>query len=420
MRKFITATLLAGCLLTGRLAPAATLEVTHSPTTSQFATVSDALGAATTGDVVEIIDNSAPFVEAILFQGTTGVTIQGRDGLTPRPTIKGVANTYHIASEQGTYPNGATITGVGASGNVLRNLIIDGSANNLVCDSRFGLASLENVDVLLGAGMTPKKGFLNSANDLSLTNVKISGEGNGIEHWFTGTLTLNKVRVETGRAGSNFDEGIALDMHHGNVNATDCYFSTSVITHTVRFTFADEIANNAAVDTFTNCLFTSTYGGPDLTLLVTCKQHTNFTQPRNLTFDNCDFIGNTKVDPNPIVAAVGSEVQLTQLHVVDSIIYGIPQSWFANYVPLDAAKTIEDYNIFQKTVYDAATNKFTPGSHSKILADTDLLFVDPAKGDFQVFPTSLAATLNSTGTPAWAGSQGVSTVPVELSSFTAE
>ena len=68
------------------------LEVTHTPQEGQYDTVQGAIYAALEGDIVRIIDNSAPFVEQVTLD--RAITLEGLQTLSPRPTIEGTSDSY--------------------------------------------------------------------------------------------------------------------------------------------------------------------------------------------------------------------------------------------------------------------------------------------------------------------------------------
>jgi Na+/H+ antiporter NhaD/arsenite permease-like protein len=64
-------------LSTLSFAAGVTREVKHAPGAGQYATITAALADSANGDTIEIVDNSAPFAEAVFFDGKTDITIQG-------------------------------------------------------------------------------------------------------------------------------------------------------------------------------------------------------------------------------------------------------------------------------------------------------------------------------------------------------
>ena len=165
----------AGLLVCGT-AHAALREVTHTPSAGQYGSVAAALAVATDNDVIEIIDNSAVFTGAVHINGAVlsknNLTLRGKAGLNPRPTItgNGMANPFDGGVRTVfTYQNAVDNL-------VVQNLIFQGTASDdVVLDARFwNGGTFTNCDFLAVSGWNAVR----SQVATTFNNCVISGANN--------------------------------------------------------------------------------------------------------------------------------------------------------------------------------------------------------------------------------------------------
>lgn len=198
-------------------ASAATLEVTHSPGAEQYDSVNAALAVATDNDVIEIIDNSAAFVEAVVVDGTTlsknNLTLRGQAGLDPKPVIQGPSSP-----ESTTWDLGMTMVFSYGGANVdnlqVANIRFEANGAGTCVDARFwNGATFDNCELIGGVFNSVRSQVASTLN-----NCYLEGGYNIVEHFFGGPLALNNCTVRGGSSG-------AMLLHSGTLNVDSCYIA---------------------------------------------------------------------------------------------------------------------------------------------------------------------------------------------------
>lgn len=383
----------------------------HSPA-GDFTTLAAALDGAAHGTCITVIDNSAPFVADVDLATTNGITIQGLDTLDPRPTLKAT----------GTQLFGLRLSG--ASRNfTLRNLIVDassvgGAGAYAVALTDGGPSRIENCRILAGAAVDAA---VRSQNDRLLRDCEIVCQTPGspaLSQNVNGGFLVRDCRVES--AGS------ALDLAGGAALLEETYLS------------GDDSPTLDVIASDTTCflrldraIVTSTAVGaaasaPDLILIR------NVNRRRFLLIDNSDLVGSQSavgagLSPTPrgivLQTPAGSDplYPATKIAITDSIFYNLSSGAYllngnlaTNTIPglvFDITQGFEDYCAYQFASNTLNSQGSAKGANSLDLQSTDRLYADAANADFRVRPNSPAATLNSTGTPPYAGSQGLGEGP---------
>jgi len=322
-----------------------TREVKHSPGAGQFATVQAAYDVSASGDTVLIIDNSAPFVETVNIN-RTGITVKGDPSLDPRPTV--------TAASPGLWH---AIVGTGTN-NTVENLILVGGDWSCVDANAGGLMTLRNCKISKGAATA----VYAEGPTLNLIDCLLTEGPCGLKIIGAGTVTLTGCTV-TG-------------------NATREIIIASTASATLNLNSTLIMAAPGAGDAPWHRLIDH---DPGLTY--------------HLNVDNCTLAsGGASVTDIGIIARDGDS-----LSFMNSIFYNMSTTLNVGGTP---AALIENYNAYQK-VLNTTGSYGTAGAQSLNLADTDPLFKDAAAGDYRVYSSSPVAKLNSTGTPAYAGSAGV-------------
>lgn len=362
--KLAWSALLGLIVSVGSIANAATTrEVTHSATGSQYSTVQAAYDASSSGDTVEIIDNSAPFVETVSLSNN-GITVKGKDGLNPRPTVQTASDGWHA------------IIGGGNTNTVENLILVGGNWSGVDATAGSGLLTVRNCQINGGANC----GVYAEGQPITLIGCVVSGSaGYGINIINTCNVTLSGCTIKSFVQKGIFVAGTATNAV--NLNLTD----TIII-----------------VDPAT--------AGADWSMPISNEN----TMPMNLVMDNCTLVGV----PGHNVAMLYVAVAESTFNIKDSIFYftadNAAQNWaYLAPASFSLASFTEDYNVYQRAVKETAPwVGGTVGSHTITLTSSAPLFVNAAAGDYSLISSSPAATLNSTGTPAYAGALPV-TVTVQ-------
>lgn len=399
---------------------AAVIEVKHSPGAGQFATVHEALATAQAGDTVRVIDNSALFVETINVD-LANITLEGLSTLTPRPIIVGDGSGVVDAAGPVVLAYTANATGL-----IVRNLEIDcntGAAPDQVCllGTMADGALIDNcvLDAKLETRVTGggSRAF-EGAKDITFNKCTIlNGVNTVVYGQFVagGTVAFHNCSITGGIDGSFVIQGgtVTVDQHstlNSSTAANTAY--TVCATGDVNLTFRDSVMKSGLTEVLASLIVMdgSGTGGKG-----------------TLTVDNCDIVGtyNSATDLGSSTGLRGLGGAMTAVTITDSIFTNLKRGVYIADSGLSGV--IEDYCVFKNapSVQNTIAG-FTNGPHDITLANDNLaanhLYADAAAGDYRLWQDSKAATLNSTGTPAYAGSLGLhpTLVPVELSTFTAE
>lgn len=393
------------------------IERTIAPSGGDFTSVQAAISAARDGEVLTITDNSAPYVGAVDFcTGKTGVTLRAAPSLNPRPVIKaptGVPKPFAFVTKPPTVP---------VTHNMLfRDLVFDGTdtagTNSTVfenfstqtvmrmenCKVQAGATTLyglnlednstilENVDVVKPAAGTTTAFLKRKSRNVAMTSCTIVSGDRAIHH-YGGKLLANKC-VFVG----------------GNANAVLVDFGSTTNSTTEMLEFYDTIIRSLA-----------TAAGNSLIRY----NYTTTLHRRNLLLDNCDLVGSLNGWPSfkPTTMAIDINTTMVSNSIKDTIFYnfsGAAIDLHAFTLPysipgqtFDPTLGFEDYNVYKDVANTLDTQGCVRGTHDVYLTIADPLYSNPAAGDFRVGASTPAATLNSTGTPAYAGSQGIGPDPV--------
>ncbi len=379
-------------------ANAAVLEVTHTPGSGQYASVTEAVAAAAaTGDTIRIIDNSAPFEETVLINKV--VTVEGDASLDPRPTILGqcqadIGGYLCTLSFGDAYPDGC----------VFRNLIFksidlnnDGweSGSSVVVLRHCFNTVFENCEFdgedHVETTVTQRWYWANVFNNCTLKGGQYTLITMG------GTVTFNSCLFEKTGGGSpmmmnSSDQELTATFNDCTIDYTDTW---AVQTY-------DLWGENLKTFNYSRCLFIATASAGVQTVAIRPGESTT-TDP-TFNIDNCDFVRTPESAGTTygILMAHTSNFTLT-----DSIFYNLnPGVAFWNPWGLTGGTYTNDYNVFQGNEFNI--EGFTAGEHTTILNTGDPLYVDAAAGNYKLLDTSVAATYSSGNTAeTWAGSQGV-------------
>lgn len=416
MRRSVICLLVTLGLGLGQTTHAALLEVTHAPGVGQYATVAAALAVATDNDVIEIIDNSAPYIGGIAVNGATlsknNLTIRGNASLNPRPTITGNGMTNPFdggVRTVFTYQNAVDNL-------VVQNLIFQGTASDdVVLDARFwNGGTFTNCDFIAVGGWNAVR----SQVATTFNNCVISGANNTVEHFFGGPLILDGCTVGNGPDnGMNISGGTVTIRNKSRISTNN---NTSIFIH-------GEFGGNNPNVTIQDSIVTHGSGGGGNLLVV--NGGGAGAGVTSLTIDNSDFIGDVSNYPANSITGAGIILNTTMasLNVTDTVFFNIASVAYALNGNIAGLGGFENYNAFKRAPNNLQDQGLTRGANNAYLTNdmtsTGWLYafeeVGGTAGDYRLLQLSLAATLNSTGTPAHAGSQGLhpTFVPVELGSF---
>ncbi len=378
---------------------AALLEVTHSPGAGQYATVSAALVDATDGDIIEIIDNSASYSDAVHVDGETlsknDLTIRGQVGLDPKPVIVGNGTTN-------PWDAGIGEVVVVYSNNVDRirfeNIRFEaGPDDEVVADIRFWNGGTFTNCEFIGGPTNVFRSQVNTVlNDCLLDGGTVSA--NAIEHWFGGPLVFNNCTILGGSSSSIKLNGGELQltdtMVMGIAGATINVEDWSAEGHPLSLPIVRSIVGNNGVDTGRNLIIVQAPSNDAIDIAI----------------DNADMIGGGG-DPANTNTGAGFVLNrdITSLTVTDTIFYNLSSVAYA--LNEHVAGVSEDYCMYKLAPNNLSDQGVTEGVHS-IEDNGDPLYVDALNSDFRLQETSAAATLSSGNSPEdYAGSQGVLLTP---------
>ena len=413
MRKF---RFLMALALTAGAATAMAQTTRTVGTGGDFATVQAAVDASVAGDIVEVIDNTAPIVGNVAINKQ--ITLRGAASLDPRPTLQGTNASYSgVAGQLITFEGGAAST-------VIENLILDGSATSIAVTSWPGsgdanvLPTLNNVRLL---------GPTNNAGENGATHSQTLNMWNG--------FTVNDCEIIGGFDQVVIEGGARPVLYQLN----DCVLSKArnyavvprsgqaitlelngcIISGSAQRTISME--NPSGTLNISHCILR-----PDPDTGVGSGDGLIITQagPMTINIDHTDFIGNPATTHNAVVLLV----PMTAFSVTDCIFTNFNRYWWiSNGASGDAALLagFEDSNVYVGLANDVANcdattpaNVYPVGADSINLAADAPVYVNAAAGDYRLLQAS-AANWPGIG---YAGSQGVSDVwvPVELSDFVLE
>lgn len=383
--------------------------VTVGHTGADYTSIAAAVAAATDGLCIQITDNSAPYIESIVIPANlNSLTIQGAPGLDPRPTIQPPpGSSAAIATREATSRN-----------HTIRNLILDGvnvdTGDAAVLDLRdSGESLVQNCDV--EAGPLSRWAVFTQASRMMLDmNVTQSAGDRAYQTNLSGNHLLRNVHITS--------EGPGLRIEGGYVNFTDSFISAKG-GFTVSLGFPGTPARTSWFDAH-DSIITSHADGPAIVSNNLIEVlHTEGR--RGVLLDNCDLIGSlASVGPaqSPtgtgvwVMTGDGDPRPLTYMNIVDTIFYNIGHQsvLFAQQAPsvipgLTYDVTVDgigDYNVYKLSPHTLAAQSIPEEENYLLLDATSDLYVNPPT-DYRLLPTSLAAAFNSTGTPPYAGSQGI-------------
>ena len=365
---------------------AATLEVSHTPGIGQYPTVGLALAAAVDGDTIRIIDNSAPFNEAFS-TSLLNLTLEGEGSLDPRPTLVG---PEAISPYDAGFKTGFTYNGTGLA---CRNLILQTSVNNnAAVDGRFGSgAQFTNVAIQAPSDIINAFRCQTAA---TLSDCDITGGLFTVGMWLGGTLTLEGCRIgEDSGLVSVYLHGGTLEVHDSTISTGDGALAAVRV--------QTQISGVDSSATFTDCVITvDQYGSVATPNLLEIDEGNFPNQTKTVTLDNCDLVGRGDAGGG-IMFNTACDVT-----VIDSIFSNIPAAVYGGLTADDdpvGYRLSEQYNIYKNC---PALNASLVATSSRALTLSDTLYLNVRERNLQLFTNSPAATFNSTGTPAWAGSQG--------------
>ena len=388
-----------GCMLLFILATATVaaqnlLEVKHSPGAGQYGSVGAALQAAVAGDIIEVIDNSAVFAENVYINQLPNMTLRGKAGLNPRPTIQGVAGTAHPLDD--FFTNGATLVWNESDSLIVQDLIFTRGGADFTVDNRFS----DNGDftncrfVATNAPLS----CMRSQRPATFTDCAFLGANVAtVDHFFGGPLHLVGCTVDEGKSNGVIVSGGSVIIEDSFIG---CQGLTTMLIQDRDGEEPVQVTLNRSIVTFTerfqNNLIVVNDGGKEFGC--------------SLSIDNCDIVGSLDRDPSPTGAGIITNEQ-TNLAVTDTIFYNISSVAYAlNGFNLGSGD--EDYNAYKLAPNNLSDQGIEEGLNNLELADDAPLYNDPVNYDLRLVDGSAALTLNSTGIPAWAGSQGPLTPPL--------
>ena len=354
-------------------------QVTHTPLPGQYSSVSAALSAAGTGDTIEIIDNSAPFV-GYIYSGVTKnfILIRANASLNPRPTIRGV-------------PGAATINPCGI-GFRMENLIIEGGGAYYTIQSEYGPDTYVNCKID-GTGTVLA---IHSEGPLSLINCEVIGGGTALQHVKGGPVVIDGCNIHGGtNRGLEFDGSGVYTIQNSTVTANA---GNTIYTKDDNSLSGQPLEMNIINSVIT----TDSTGYQDL---IVNDQGTAYL-PHKLFVNQCDIIGGRNV-PGPTGTALVCHPQMTSLAVQNTIFYNFTWGayWFQNSAGLTGG--IDCYCVYQDAPYDVNLFGIASGVASVQLGANDPLYVNPTISDYRLYAASQAANRNLNGVPQWCGTKGV-------------
>ncbi len=378
--------ILLGILLERAAAgPAAVLPVARDPGPGEYGSIRAALDAAAAGDTIRLVDNGAPFEEVVVVT-LDDITLEGASWLDPRPAVAGppAVNPFD--------PDVATAFTFNGARFVCRNLVLTTAPENeTVVDCRFAEGSLfENVSI------TAHENALNAfqvQGAATLTDCEIRGGRYSLKMWFGGPVRLLRCSVgEDCRINGVYQSG-------GEIRFTDCFLTAR---HGLAvFRIRTHFEGVSARATFTSCVLTDRGSGSSDGDLIEIEPGDAPAETKTVVVDNCDLVGR---GDRGAAVRYGGPAGVT---IVDSIFQGFPG---AVYGGIAADDDPPGFRLDESCCVYKECPGLDPGkidsSTSRILELGDNLYLSVAERHLRIFDNSPAASINSTGVPPWAGSQG--------------
>jgi len=343
----------------------AALEVTHQPKSGQFESINAALKKAKPGETITIIDNSAPYTEVILIS-KENITLRADSSLDKPP------------------------------------IITAGIENEVVLDCKSAGSTFENITIFAN---TNQIGF-RTEKDAALLNCTIKGGIYSFEQQ-AGTISLTNCNI-----GSDSIKSACL-IRSGKTRFNKCTMTSPGVSLTIQ---TDKPQLTEVI-----CEFSVIKAQPSekgLGSLIVLNPGTHPDQKRRLLIDNCDLIGKGQnAGGGKEGWHIGGGIYYygpADVTVIDTIFYDLGYPFLliqANNQP-EGYLLNEDYCLYQKTTINVplflrkGSLMNLLGNNSKIVIEP--IYVNPEARDYRLFKDSPPTKINSTGTPSYAGSQGVS------------
>lgn len=306
-----------------------TLEVSHTPTESQYDSINTAYLNALAGDVIEIVDNSAPFTETVMFGKASPVTLIGKADLDPRPTLSDAAVTTGNGNPAVDSNPGFAFFIQSTTSITFENLIIEANISGAPIDLRGGGPyTFNNCALNIGEqtkAWTSATGNSVTFNNCAMTNGNASyitlgagkttvkgttGTGTSVFFDIRDTATLDLETCDF--RSSNSGEGIINSGGGSHVIVKDSFLETVVgrlfffhgtsaiiedsTLHNINAAEMSRVSTNDATPadqpvsvTMKNTLF---YVEPHAGNGIVVQQYNPTDRPLNLTIDHCDFSGD--------------------------------------------------------------------------------------------------------------------------------
>ncbi len=432
--------LLLTLLFLGGTSYAATLTVGSGGT---YADLTTAYAAANSGDVIEIVQSGLQLNEQLNIT-KTNLTIRGKAGLAAKPELTTTGgwnwpNDALILVGDGSFD--ANNGGLG-DGLVLQNLVLNGGSNIFATIRVMDGANTKGVTVNDCTIVGPKLGdgddnwdacmMLYPNSNATLNNCKIKegvwnfrvGEPN---FGFGGpaNLTINDCTLTHTEASG----GRNIDMITGGSLTID---DSILLQHSCgvrNIVLANGIWGEGVALTLTDTIIGTHPDGPGSSDGIILWQTGPADNPANYfagpgldlansaLIDNCDFIGGTGSGAGGNSATYNALVFVDTCPVCsvkDNIFTGFSRFWYVLGSMInvgDLGTGCEDYNVYASsgkigdaTQDDLDDRNFLPeGANNLNDVDKTNLYTNRAIGDYTLKTTSPAASHNSTGTPAYSG-----------------
>lgn len=367
---------------------AAVREISHTPVVGQYGSINAALADAIAGDVLRIVDNSSPYVESLVIE-VDDLTLEGASGLNPAPTISGPegTNPYDAGLKTGFTWQGQNLF-------VQRLQLTTDPNNHAVVDGRFGVdARFESVTI--DAPATVLNAY-RSQQAATLVDCTLRGGLFCVEMYFGGPLIFENCHVGEGASvNAVYLSGGTLVMRESRLSLGD---GVSVLR--VRSAI-NGIASDATLE---YCLLTLDRDGTAPSALVEFEAGNYPDQSRVVWLDQCDLIG-TRTDEVGVKWGAKGELNITD-SILQSIGGDVYDGIVRDNVPV-GYRLEDDHNVYRKCPQlDVDQIDLV---HSRRLLTGEPLYLNTFDEDLRIFANSPVANFNSTGTPAWPGSQGVAT-----------
>lgn len=392
MRSYLTLALLLACLSSTAWA-ANVLEVKHNPGAGQFGSVQEAINTAVDGDTVEIIDNSAPFIESILLN-RNAITLKGSDGLNPLPAIQSPDDGSDAAG-------GWALQMYDGTGCVIKNLKLRGGLWGCVWSLGGGLVTFQHCTIDAArstAGAYGQWAIRMQTKPLVMENCQIlHGTVYAFSMLDTGTAMVTNTTISDASGSGVGVEGPNTLTMRGCTIIRNGGFQVEFV-KTADPTQTQHVTLNSTLIRRGN----TSVGNPENPLMEYYTETADKSSRLALTLDNCDLVGSDRTSFGFLVAFGG---QMTA-SFVNTIFYNLPTT-FGLAATTTKPTATEDYCVYQLAPDDITNIGGVQGANSVLLFQDDPLYVNVANGDCHLVASSAAASLNSTGTPRYAGSQGI-------------